>query len=439
MTATNSAALGAAREINSTLLYRRIWKWHFFAALYVLPFMALLSVTGGLYLFSDNIEEVIYKQRLNVEPNGQPVSIEQQVATVSTLDHFKRLRAVHPTPQPHRSTVIEYQDNDNARRLAWINPYTSELIKQQTRDSLLMRKIRKLHGELLLGKTGTLMVELAAHWAIVLLITGVYLWWPRGSRTFASAFSLPSGQGRLWWMQLHRFVGLVAVLVLLPLLISGLPWTEVWGGAFSRVQEMTGQRSPSRVFGGPPVHSSEPAGQTISYAQVISAAEQQGVAGPYEVRPPKDDKRSYFVLNKNDDRRQRVELHIDQYSGAVINRLDFSDYPPMAAISSLGISFHQGELYGWLNVAQNLLAAVLGLTLSVTGFLAWWKRRPAGKLGVPAQPNNSSGNSELTGGVVVLTMALMMFLPLMAVSLVLVVLLDKFLFSRIGWMQGKEG
>ncbi|MBT6508641.1 MAG: hypothetical protein HOK66_12545, partial [Marinovum sp.] len=47
---------------------------------------------------------------------------------------------------------------------------------------------------------------------------------------------------------------------------------------------------------------------------------------------------------------------------------------------SWGISFHQGKLYGALNIAQNTLAAILGMLLSVSGFAAWWKRRPAGGL-----------------------------------------------------------
>ena len=31
--------------------YRRIWRWHFYAGLIALPFVALLSVTGMIYLF----------------------------------------------------------------------------------------------------------------------------------------------------------------------------------------------------------------------------------------------------------------------------------------------------------------------------------------------------------------------------------------------------
>ena len=32
-------------------LYRTIWRWHFYAGLFVLPFILILSVTGSIYLF----------------------------------------------------------------------------------------------------------------------------------------------------------------------------------------------------------------------------------------------------------------------------------------------------------------------------------------------------------------------------------------------------
>ena len=38
-----------------------------------------------------------------------------------------------------------------------------------------------IHGELFAGRTGAILVELAASWAIIMLGTGLYLWWPRDS------------------------------------------------------------------------------------------------------------------------------------------------------------------------------------------------------------------------------------------------------------------
>ncbi|MGX1801745.1 PepSY domain-containing protein, partial [Brevundimonas naejangsanensis] len=31
--------------------YRAVWRWHFYAGVLVMPFLMLLTLTGGLYLF----------------------------------------------------------------------------------------------------------------------------------------------------------------------------------------------------------------------------------------------------------------------------------------------------------------------------------------------------------------------------------------------------
>jgi len=182
MAITSTAPAPAVRPLRSSSLYKMVWKWHFFAALYVLPFMALLSVTGGMYLFDDSIEEVIYKGRLNVPIQENRLPVEAQVAAVTGSQDKIRIRSVSADETAGRSTLVEYQTADRTRFYAWVNPYSAEVIETEGRDSTFMRQVRKLHGELLLGKFGTKMVELAAHWAIVLFITGLYLWWPRGER-----------------------------------------------------------------------------------------------------------------------------------------------------------------------------------------------------------------------------------------------------------------
>ena len=131
------------------------------------------------------------------------------------------------------------------------------------------------------------------------------------------------------------------------------------------------------------------------------------------------------------NRYAQSELVIDQYSGAVLARVDFTDNPGVAQAKSLGISFHQGELYGWANVAQNTVAAVLGVVLSVSGFVAWWMRRPRGSLGVPVAPD-----AQVSWPVAALIVTMMILLPLVGASLIAVLALDWVVFRKLGWFRG---
>lgn len=44
------------KGMESTALYRTLWRWHFYAGLFVLPFILILSLTGAAYLFKPQIE-----------------------------------------------------------------------------------------------------------------------------------------------------------------------------------------------------------------------------------------------------------------------------------------------------------------------------------------------------------------------------------------------
>src|SRR3546814_14125928 len=61
-------------------LYRMIWRWHFYAGLFVLPFILVLSVTGAAYLFKpqlDRWEERTWRglpAEVRVSPDAQLAS-----------------------------------------------------------------------------------------------------------------------------------------------------------------------------------------------------------------------------------------------------------------------------------------------------------------------------------------------------------------------------
>lgn len=37
-------------------LYRTIWRWHFYAGLFVVPFILLLALPGAIYLFKPQLD-----------------------------------------------------------------------------------------------------------------------------------------------------------------------------------------------------------------------------------------------------------------------------------------------------------------------------------------------------------------------------------------------
>src|SRR3546814_4287655 len=59
-----------------------MWRWHFYAGLIVLPVLALMAVTGALYLYKPEIERAVYHDRIVVRPGGVLLPPSRLVAVV---------------------------------------------------------------------------------------------------------------------------------------------------------------------------------------------------------------------------------------------------------------------------------------------------------------------------------------------------------------------
>ena len=74
----------------------------------------------------------------------------------------------------------------------FVDPYRGTLLGEQDGQWNLQAVARTLHGDLMIGTLGDRLIELAAGWGIVLVVSGLYLWWPRGNN--------PAG---VLWPRLH--------------------------------------------------------------------------------------------------------------------------------------------------------------------------------------------------------------------------------------------
>ena len=76
--------MAVATEQNA--LYRTFWRWHFYAALFVIPLVLLLSVTGSAYLFKPQLDRL--QQSMLVE------QARSELVPAGTLDPELQLSKV---------------------------------------------------------------------------------------------------------------------------------------------------------------------------------------------------------------------------------------------------------------------------------------------------------------------------------------------------------
>lgn len=231
-------------------LYGRVWRWHFFAALIVIPFVLWQSVTGTLYLWHREFAQFAFPELLRVAPSGQQVPYEQQLA--AALQHHPRetLQAVEVADDPARSTAFFFRDTNGLAYPAFVDPHTGAYLGAVASTHWIAGLSRGLHGGWPINPFGSYLLELGASWAIVMVVTGLYLWWPRNARGLAGVLypRLRSGS-RTFWRDLHATVGVYFALIVLAFLFSALPWTTLWGGkALSSIERGLGHPSPTAFF-----------------------------------------------------------------------------------------------------------------------------------------------------------------------------------------------
>jgi uncharacterized iron-regulated membrane protein len=115
----------------------------------------------------------------------------------------------------------------------------------------------------------------------------------------------------------------------------------------------------------------------------------------------------------------------DPISGKEVARRNFADKHPIDRIVNYGIAWHEGQLFGVFNQIAGVLTALMLVTLSVSGFIMWRRRKPEGLLGAPPPaPAKARG----VAGIVLLLAAL---LPMLAASLIVLWVVERLVLARI--------
>ncbi|SBW78521.1 PepSY domain-containing protein [Pseudomonas veronii] len=441
--------------------YNLAWRWHFYAGLFVAPFMVLLALTGIIYLFKPQLDPLMYGHLLTVPAAERALSADEQL---------QRAKAAYPQgtlskylPPADATSSAQFVMHDGSREMTvFVDPYRGTVLGTQDAKNNLQAIARALHGELMIGTVGDRLVELAAGWGVMLVISGMYLWWPRGKSSSGVLWPRFNTRGRVFWRDLHVVTGFWGAALLLVMLLSGMAWTGFWGKQYAdlwnrfpaamwnnvptsdqqaRVLNTATQQTvpwamentPMPVSGDHAEHMNHgamhaaPAAPTISLQQVVDLATSRKVEPGYSITPPTTAEGVFTVSVFANDPRNDATLHVDQYTGKVLADVRWEHYNGVARATETGVMLHEGKMFGWVNQLIVLLICLMILLSAVSGVVIWWKRRPVGGLGVP--PLRHDLPKWKTAMVIMLGLAIAF--PLVGASLIVVWALDRLLLSRL--------
>lgn len=421
-----------------TRWYNAVWRWHFYAGLFCIPFVIWLALTGSIYLWRPQIQAWLDRPYDSLPTSGPVASPDAQVAAAVNAVPGSRLHQ-YILPQSSRQAVRVLVTRHGIDKRVYIDPHDLSVLNVVTEEKRPMRLIFHLHGELLAGALGSYLVEIAACWAIVMLLTGLYLWWPRGRRGLAGLLYPRLRHGkRLLWRDMHAVTGVWVSLLALGLILTGLPWAKGWGNYLIEIRRVTGTLPGPvdwSIGGAPPAGSHvghQAMGAVAGYphgelARVIAAVRRQEVAPPVLIAPPERPGQPWSVTSDAADRPLRSDLKVDGATGRLVGRTDFRQRHWIDRLVGYGIALHEGAFFGIANQILGTLTALFLVILSVSGAILWWRRRPIGLLGAPIPLSRPRFGAALLGAIVLLGL----YLPLFGATLIATVLTERLVLRRI--------
>jgi uncharacterized iron-regulated membrane protein len=416
-----------------TVTYRGLWRWHFHAGLFCIPFLLVLAITGSIYLFKPQIDAFADRGVDSLQITGQRATGEAQIAAAIASRPGSKIFSYEIPRQADDAVRVHLYSEDGTGRIVYLHPETLAVLKTIPHTSRLTEILKTIHGELFAGRWGSTLVELAASWAIVMLITGLYLWWPRETHGAGGVIYPRLGCGRrVFWRDLHAVTGIWVSTLAMFLLISALPWTTVWGAGFDKARALAAPAEEKDWSSGRAdehaahLHDMQAAGAAlttpVTLDEIVIRANALRLDPPVRIYLPSEHQPFWKIRSETQNIPRVREIELDARTGEPLRERNFGDRPMMDRVVGVGIAAHEGQLFGPANQALGLFTALGLITLCVSAIVMWWRRRPGGRLGVPAPPVPEFRIGMALGIAIV---ALGIFLPMLGVALILLWIFDR--------------
>ncbi|WP_333739189.1 PepSY-associated TM helix domain-containing protein [Streptomyces sp. IBSBF 2806] len=375
-----------------------VLRLHFYAGVFVAPFLLVAAVTGFLYAGAFQAEKLVYAHEMTVPVGDTRLPISAQVDAARKAHPEGTVSAVRPSPESDATTRVMLSGvrgvGATHTLAVFVDPYTGQvrgaLEQYGSTGALPLRTwIDEFHRDLHLGENGRLYSEFAASWLWVIAAGGLVLWFSR--RRALRKVRGTSGRRRA--LGLHGTIGAWAAVGFLFLSATGLTWSTYAGADIDELRTALGQSTPSvsaAASGGDHAgHASASgsggdAGHGVGLDRILAAARAEGLGDPVEIVPPADASSAYVVKQVQRSWPEKQDaVAIDPATGEVTDVSRFADHPLLAKLTRWGIDLHTGILFGLVNQIALMILALGLIVLIVLGYLMWWRRGRGSSFGRP--------------------------------------------------------
>lgn len=378
----------------------------------------IVALTGSVLVFEEELEPVIYPKFHVVEaPKGEPpLPLDNLRAAVANAYPKQRIARIEIEPHADRTVIFGLVKGKKEKDVfsVAVNPYTAEITDTRRENESFFHIVLQLHRYLCLEDTGKAITGVACVMFIVIMITGLVLWWPNRKQTKQRlTIKWNAKFKRLNW-DLHAVFGFYILPFTFLIALTGLVWSYKW---VNSMIFLTFDGKPQQKREAPANISDANALSSGGNALLSGAAPLNGInrtpgilakitaethrllphPGRFQLTLPESDNLSITI--SKEDETVSVDnvvdfLYFDQNDGTLISKRLYSDETTGMKVRRLVLPIHSGSIWGWPTKVLALLVALITATLPVTGVVIWIgrkfkkKEKKARKTAVPLAANS---------------------------------------------------
>ncbi len=347
-------------------------KLHLFLGLFAGLVLVVVSLTGAILVFEPELDEALHPHLWRVEPRTAPWSVDSILHAARTAYPGQAFVTLEIPADPGHSCMLTTE----GVMQVFVDPHTGRILGSRDYRRTLFGWFFSLHRTLLAGELGRRIVGIATLLALILIVTGLCLWWPRTHARLSSSFTIKWGAG---WKRLlydmHSVLGFYASWFLMIIAMTGLVWS------FALVQQAIFWITDSP----PPPWKARPASMILTEKPAIALDEavrqaEAAIPGtmPTEILLPQKPEDTIQLVRRDSrsfNPNAQSFVAVDQYSGKILQLARYEDLPLGSTIRLLVYPIHVGSIFG---LPSRMLALAVSTFLAVstlTGFLMWWTKR----------------------------------------------------------------
>lgn len=388
------------KKISSTKKWSA--KLHLWFGLSIGIIVFIVSLSGTLYVFKDEIQNSLRKEAIYVkETSNDPISINtlKEKVTLEINEKYPISAVEIPLDKAKSYKFSYYEKNKKGwnyfnevkiNKLVYVNQYTGEILGVYNEKYDVFTILKYLHWSLLLkADWGPYVVGIPVVIFIIMLITGIVLWWPQNKKARKGRFWFNWKNVKTWKRRnydLHNVLGFYASFIALLMSITGIYFTypyvkNVFNLALSGSLELPKDKeikSPDSLQ----VKNNSVFDLTAQETRKLYPASSSfRISLNGKNKKGKELKNIPVTIYGKDGRfSERNIIIFDKYSGKLLANKPHQKLNNAEKYANANYDIHTGSYFGLFGKIIWFMTGLICASMPVTGFLVWWgKRKKQGK------------------------------------------------------------